>query len=70
MGDVTGGRLAGYDAVVLGVRAYAAYPDLGAANGQLLAYAKAGGVVIVQYNPGQYDYGPYPLAGEWGEGGR
>jgi hypothetical protein len=61
--DVAAGRLAGYDAVVLGVRAYAAYPELAAANGQLLAYAKAGGVVIVQYNTSQYDheYGPYPL---------
>lgn len=60
--DVAGGKLAGYDAVVLGVRAYAANPDLAAANGQLLAYAKAGGVVIVQYNTGQFDYGPYPCS--------
>jgi hypothetical protein len=64
MGDISNGRLAGYDAVVLGVRAYAAHPDLAAANGQLLAYAKEGGVVIVQYNSGQYDhnFGPYPLS--------
>lgn len=64
MADVAPGRLAGYDAVVLGVRAYAAHPDLAAANGQLLDYAKKGGVVIVQYNTGEYDhdYGPYPLS--------
>jgi LmbE family N-acetylglucosaminyl deacetylase len=62
MDDVAGGRLAGYDAVVLGVRAYAAHPGLAAANGQLLHYAKNGGVVIVQYNLGQFDYGPYPYS--------
>jgi hypothetical protein len=63
MADVTGGRLAGYDVVVLGVRAYAAHPELAAANGQLLIYAKNGGVVIVQYNTAEYDGdGPYPLS--------
>ena len=46
----------------LGVRAYAAQPGLAAANGQLLKYAKNGGVVIVQYNLGQFDYGPYPYS--------
>jgi LmbE family N-acetylglucosaminyl deacetylase len=59
--DVAAGRLAGYDAVVLGVRAYATHSGLAAANGKLLEYAKNGGVVIVQYNLGQFDYGPYPL---------
>jgi hypothetical protein len=64
MADVTEGRLTDYDAVVLGVRAYAAHPELAAANGQLLSYAKNGGVVIVQYNTAEYDhdYGPYPLS--------
>ena len=62
MADVVGGRLAGFDVVVLGVRAYAAHPGLAAANGQLLDYAKSGGVVIVQYNLGQFDYGPYPYS--------
>ncbi|WP_229668585.1 PIG-L family deacetylase [Edaphobacter acidisoli] len=63
MSDVTAGRLGDFDVVVLGVRAYAAHPDLAAANAQLLAYAKAGGVVIVQYNSSQFDhdFGPYPL---------
>ena len=61
MDDVTGGKLAGYDVVVLGVRAYA-NPGLAAANGKLLEYAKNGGVVIVQYNRGQFDYGPYPTS--------
>ena len=62
MDDVAGGRLSSYDVVVLGVRAYAANPGLAAANGQLLHYAKNGGVVIVQYNLGQFDYGPYPYS--------
>ena len=60
--DVAEGRLAGYDVVVLGVRAYAAHPGLAASNGQLLDYAKRGGVVIVQYNRGQFDYGPYAFS--------
>jgi NPCBM-associated, NEW3 domain of alpha-galactosidase. len=61
--DVAQGRLGAYDVVVLGVRAYAAHPDLAAAKGQLLNYAKNGGVVIVQYNTAEYDgEGPYPLS--------
>jgi LmbE family N-acetylglucosaminyl deacetylase len=62
MDDISGGRLSGYDVVVLGVRAYAANPGLTATNKQLLDYAKNGGVVIVQYNLGQFDYGPYPFS--------
>lgn len=63
MSDIAAGKLGDFDVVVLGVRAYAAHPDLAAANSQLLAYAKAGGVVIVQYNSSQFDhnFGPYPL---------
>jgi len=62
MDDVAEGKLSGYDVVVLGVRAYAAHPGLAAVNGQLLKYARNGGVVIVQYNTGQFDYGPYPYS--------
>jgi hypothetical protein len=62
MADVAGGKLSGYDVVVLGVRAYAAHPGLAAANAQLLNYAKNGGLVIVQYNTNQIDFGPYPVA--------
>jgi hypothetical protein len=60
--DIVGGKLSGYDVVVLGVRAYAANPGLAAANGRLLEYAKNGGVVIVQYNLGPFEYGPYPYS--------
>ncbi|WP_348268853.1 PIG-L family deacetylase [Edaphobacter paludis] len=64
MKDVAEGRLSGYDVVVLGVRAYAAHPELAAANEKLLNYAKNGGVVIVQYNTAEYDHdsAPYPLS--------
>ncbi|MDQ2833796.1 MAG: PIG-L family deacetylase [Acidobacteriota bacterium] len=58
--DIALDRLGGYGVVVLGVRAYAANPGLAALNGRLLEYAKRGGVVIVQYNRGEFDFGPYP----------
>jgi LmbE family N-acetylglucosaminyl deacetylase len=59
--EVGAGKLAGYDVVVLGVRAFQTHSGLAAANPKLLEFAKNGGVVIVQYNLGQFDYGPYPL---------
>jgi len=62
--DLTHGDLSGFDAIVLGVRAYAVRADLKAANGRLLDYVKNGGVLIVQYNLQGFDdnYGPYPLS--------
>jgi LmbE family N-acetylglucosaminyl deacetylase len=62
--DVTQGDLSGYDAIVLGTRAYAVRPELKAANKRLLDYASAGGVLIVQYNLQEFDqnYGPYPFS--------
>jgi hypothetical protein len=61
--DLTQGDLSGYDAIVLGVRAYAVRNDLKAANARLLEYVKNGGVLIVQYNLQGFEsaYGPYPL---------
>ena len=61
--DIENGDLSGFDAIVLGVRAYAVRPDLRAANGRLLNYVKNGGVLIVQYNLQNFDhdYGPYPF---------
>lgn len=41
-----------FSSIVLGVRAYETRPDLQAAAGQLLDYARRGGTVIVQYNRG------------------
>ena len=59
--DLTPEKLAGFDAVVLGVRAYSAHPDLNSAA--LKAYAAAGGVVVMQYMSGGFpaDASPYPL---------
>ena len=61
--DLTQGDLSGYDAIVLGVRAYAVRNDLKAANGRLLEYVKNGGVLIVQYNLQGFESSdaPYPL---------
>ena len=61
--DITTGNLSAYDVIVLGIRAYAARPELAAANSRMLDYVKQGGVLIVQYNTREYDhnYGPYPI---------
>jgi LmbE family N-acetylglucosaminyl deacetylase len=60
--DLASADLSQYDAIVLGVRAYAVRPDLIANNGRVLKYAQNGGVVVVQYNTPEFDhnYGPYP----------
>ena len=62
--DLAQGDLQKFDVIVLGVRAYAARPELATNNGRLLDYVKNGGVVVIQYNTGEYDhnYGPYPLS--------
>ncbi|HWN41198.1 MAG TPA: PIG-L family deacetylase [Thermoanaerobaculia bacterium] len=43
------GDLSGYDAIVVGSRAYETDPALARANPRLLDYARSGGLVIVQY---------------------
>jgi LmbE family N-acetylglucosaminyl deacetylase len=58
------GDLSRYDAIVIGSRAYETEPALVAANGRLLDYVRAGGLVIVQYQ--QYPFvaggfAPYPF---------
>jgi hypothetical protein len=65
LADLTTAKLAQYDAVVLGVRAYAAHPELAGAGSQpLLDYARQGGVVMVQYNTARYGDAdaPFPIA--------
>jgi LmbE family N-acetylglucosaminyl deacetylase len=61
--DLSSADLSDWDVIVLGIRAYAARPELAAFNGRLLDYVKRGGVLIVQYNTREYDhnYGPYPV---------
>jgi len=62
--DIATGDLSRYDCIVLGVRAYAARPELTTNNGRLLQYVKQGGILFVQYNSAQYDhnFGPYPYS--------
>jgi hypothetical protein len=62
--DVTQGDLSGYDAIILGARAYAVRAELKSANNRLMEYVKGGGVLIVQYNLQSFDrdYGPYPFS--------
>ena len=62
--DLAQGDLRRFDVIVLGVRAYAARPELATNNSRLLDYVKNGGVVVIQYNTGEYDhnFGPYPLS--------
>jgi LmbE family N-acetylglucosaminyl deacetylase len=61
--DIESGDLSSFNAIVLGVRAYAVRPDLRGSNTRLLEYVKNGGVLIVQYNLQNFDrnYGPYPF---------
>jgi LmbE family N-acetylglucosaminyl deacetylase len=58
------GDLRRYDVIVIGPRAFETDPDLPALNARLLAYVRAGGTVVVQYQ--QYGYflggfAPYSL---------
>jgi LmbE family N-acetylglucosaminyl deacetylase len=61
--DITHGNLSGFDAIVLGTRAYAVRNELKAANARLMDYVRNGGTLIVQYQLQDFDreYGPYPF---------
>jgi len=61
--DIASANLSPFNAIILGVRAYSARPELATYNRRLLDYVHQGGVLIVQYQAGDYDhnYGPYPL---------
>jgi LmbE family N-acetylglucosaminyl deacetylase len=61
--DISTGNLSHYDAIILGIRAYAARPELKTFSNRILDYVKNGGTIIVQYQTQEYDhnYGPYPL---------
>ena len=53
-----------YDAVVVGSRAYEVEPALREHNARLLAYARAGGRLVVQYQQGAFfrgSFAPAPL---------
>jgi LmbE family N-acetylglucosaminyl deacetylase len=59
------GELSGYDAVVVGVRAYNSREALKSNSTRLLDYVRAGGTLVVQYNTADGtldpDLAPYPL---------
>jgi LmbE family N-acetylglucosaminyl deacetylase len=61
--DVATSDLSKFGAIILGVRAYSARPELATYNQRLLNYVHQGGVLIVQYQDGAYDrnFGPYPF---------
>jgi len=63
-GELLGGDLSRYDAIVVGSRAYESDPALPRANPRLLDYVRGGGLMIVQYQ--QYPFveggfAPYKL---------
>lgn len=64
--DLTAEKLKGFDAVVIGVRAFNERTDLAANFPGLLAYVEAGGTVVAQYNrPNSLaatQLGPYDLS--------
>ena len=57
-------ELAGFDAIVVGSRAYEIDEALRRANGRLLEYARGGGLLVVQYQQYQFvrgGFAPWPL---------
>jgi LmbE family N-acetylglucosaminyl deacetylase len=60
--EIASGDLSKYNTILLGIRAYAARPELAANNSRLLEYVRNGGNLVVQYQSGEYDhnFGPYP----------
>jgi hypothetical protein len=58
------GDLSRFDAIVVGPRAYETDSALVEANGRLVAYARHGGLVVVQYQQQAYfngGFAPYPM---------
>jgi hypothetical protein len=56
--DVAFGDLSGFTTIVLGVRAYAARPDLRSSQQRILEYVRAGGHLVVQYNRADFNVLP------------
>lgn len=61
--DLLSGDLSRYQTIVLGIRAYAARPELSLANARLLAWVHAGGTLVVMYQGTEFDHGyaPYEM---------
>jgi hypothetical protein len=65
LADLNQATLNQYDAVILGVRAYAAHPELaGPGSRALLDYAANGGVVLLQYMTARFGdaEAPFPIS--------
>ena len=59
-GELLQGDLSGYDAIVVGIRAYSSRSDLNAATERLFDYVRKGGTLVVQYQSTQFP-APYPV---------
>ncbi|MBB5621372.1 LmbE family N-acetylglucosaminyl deacetylase [Pedobacter cryoconitis] len=63
--QVINGNLAGYDAIITGVRLYNINEKIALMQPKLMSYVKDGGVLLVQYNVNTplkiTDLGPYPF---------
>jgi hypothetical protein len=61
--DVAQSDLSAYDCIILGIRTYAARPELRTYNQRLIDYVNKGGVVVSEYQSPEYqsDYAPYPV---------
>jgi hypothetical protein len=58
------GDLSGFDAIVIGSRAYETVPAVKEFNARLLAYARGGGLLLVQYQQYEFfngDFAPFPM---------
>jgi len=58
------GDLSGFDAIVIGSRAYETVPAVKEFSARLLAYARAGGLLLVQYQQYEFfngDFAPFPM---------
>ncbi|MGB8260035.1 MAG: PIG-L family deacetylase, partial [Terracidiphilus sp.] len=59
--ELTSGELSGYDAIVVGIRAYSARPELARAEPRLDEWVRSGGTLIVQYQSANFP-APLPLS--------
>lgn len=60
--DLAGSDLGAYQAIWIGVRAYAVRPELKVHHRRLMDYVERGGTLVVQYQTPEYegDFAPYP----------
>jgi LmbE family N-acetylglucosaminyl deacetylase len=59
--ELTSGDLSAWNAIVIGIRAYSARPELAAAQPRLDEFVRRGGTLIVEYQSGNFP-SPLPLA--------